>query len=430
VSPLDKPVVDNVFDQNRFEQKVLEQAIFDLPVDQPVGRSQLSAVNSNGLATERGTPGEASPDPGTPTPGDVGPGSEVADICVGNFHDRWDASRRVVRLGNAALVDLLAVLQDDTQDWEARWFAARALGEFNQPEVIATLIQTFAATPDDDLRQAVAAALSQIGPPAIAALGEQLAVPTHRLIAVQALARIPHPTTLPLLLTVVDDPRSPVRATAIAALGAFADPTTLPVMQRGLEDPAAPVRSAAIRGLISLRSYLSTDQLLQALTPRLEDLDGGVAQQAVYALGRLSVPAAAAPLVRVLQRPLMPEPLQRAAVQALLWQGTAPALEGIISQWNDFSDPLRLALVKGLSAVAPDLRTQITPALVRWLHALPQEAAHSSLRCHLVLALGQIGTAALEPELRSLLQDPDLGVQFHAEAALRQLQILPPVTAS
>ncbi|MGF1517187.1 MAG: HEAT repeat domain-containing protein [Nodosilinea sp.] len=349
----------------------------------------------------------------------------VTGLGEGDFHDRWEQSRQIADLGEAALDDLLAMVQALDQDWEARWFAARALGSFDRPEVIATLVSTFATTVDEDLRQAVAAALTQIGPAAIAALGQQLDHPSLRPVAVQALARIHHPATVPLLLRVLADDRSPVRATALDALGTFADPATLTVMQRGLNDPSAAVRSAAIRGLLSLRSTLDPAALASWLAPLLDDLDLAVAQQAAYGLGRLPLDAATAPLLSALASPNTPEALQIAAVRALTWQNTAVALDGLIHAWAALGEPPRLALLQGLAALDPTLRLQAAPALGLWLRALPAIAAHSTLRRHLVLALGQLGSPAIAPELQVLLHDPDPGVQIHAEAALRQLQLQP-----
>lgn len=347
----------------------------------------------------------------------------IARLGAGDFHDRWEQSRQIADLGEAALGDLLAILQSDACDWEARWFAARALGEFDRPEVIAALVTTFATTADEDLRQAVAAALTQIGPTAIAALGEQLAQPALRPVAVQALARIHHPATIPLLKLAMEDARWHVRATALDALSAFADPTLLPMVQRSLGDAAAAVRAAAIRGLLGMRAHLPALQLIQALSPLLGDGDEQVAQQAAYALGRLSNGAAAAPLLHLLQAPDTPKARQIFAVQALTWQNTAPALAGLIEAWGRLEQPARLALVQGVAAVGPEHRPLVTSALAGWLRSLPPTADNSALRRHLVLALGQMGEPALEPELRSLLHDPDPGVQLHAEAALRQLQM-------
>ncbi|OKH48348.1 hypothetical protein NIES30_09955 [Phormidium tenue NIES-30] len=344
----------------------------------------------------------------------------MARLGAGDFHDRWEQSRQVADLGDAALDDLLAMLQDSECDWEARWFAARALGEFDRPEVIAALVNTFATTTDEDLRQAMAAALTQIGPGAIAALGEQLAQPALRPVAVQALARIHHPATIPWLKLAMTDGRSPVRATALDALSAFADPTLLPVVQQSLGDSAAAVRAAAVRGLLGLRLCLPTQQLIDALTPLLRDTDERVAQQAAYALGRLSSAAAATPLLQLLQTPGTPEALQVFTVQALSWQNTPTALDGLIQAWDQLEPPAQLAVVQGMAAVAPAHRSQATSALANWLQQTTAE--NSTLRRHLVLALGQMGDPRLERELRSLLHDPDPGVQLHAEAALRQLQ--------
>jgi HEAT repeat protein len=345
----------------------------------------------------------------------------VAGICSGDFHDRWEQSRQVADMGDLARDDLLALLQNDDSDWETRWFVARALGEFDHPEVIAALFNTFATTPDDDLRQAVAAALTQIGATAIVTLGKLMAQPTLRPVAVQALARIQHPDTLPLLLGATADLRSSVRANALDALSAFADPTILPAVEQGLDDASAIVRAAAIRGLLSLRSLISPTQLIEALTPKLWDSDLAVAQQAIYGLGRLQTPAAAVPLVKRLQTDPS-EALQTYIVQALTWQNTVAALDGLAAAWSSLSQPARLATVQGLGAVAPALAPQVAEALSHWLSALPATPVHGILRSHLVLALGHLGRPEPVPQLQSLCQDPDPVVQLHAEAALRQLQ--------
>ncbi|WP_155523772.1 HEAT repeat domain-containing protein [Nodosilinea nodulosa] len=367
----------------------------------------------------QGTGYPAEPDAGART---AAVRAAVARLGAGDFHDRWEQLRQVADLGEAALADLLAMLKDDDQDWEARWFAARLLGELNDAQVIPALIDTFAATTDEELRQAVATALTQIGPPAIAALGQQLADPRLRPMAVQALARIHHPDTVPLLLEALEDGRSPVRATALSALSAFAHPSIWPAVQRSLEDVAAPVRLAAIRGLLGLRSQLSAAALIQALTPRLWDQDLGVAQQAAYALGRLAIAAAAAPLIQRLQAPSLPEAVQICAAQALAWQQTPAALAGLTQTWDSLGEQARAAAVQGLAAVAPALKLQTALALSTWLEALPATPAHAPLRCHLVLALGQMGDLAQEPALRSLLNDAEPSVRLHAEAALRQLR--------
>ncbi len=391
----------------------------DVPLDELV--SNLAESEPGVVAESRATQA-STPDARDTVARDTVARDTVAGLCVGDFHDRWNQARQVADLGEAALVDLLAILQDDDQDWEARWFAARALGDLNHPQVTGALIETFAATPDEDLRQAVAVALTQIGPGAIAALGEHLAQPDLRPMAVQALARIYHPATVPLLLKAMADERSSVRAIALDALSTFADPMTLPAVQQGLGDPVAAVRAAAIRGLLNLRGHLPPDFLLAALTPLLKDADVGVAQQATYALGRLPLAAAAAPLRQRLQTPDLPLALHICAVQALTWQSTAVALADLIQAWDGLEPQARLALVQGLVTLTPDLHPQATAALIDWLRALPATASHSALRRHLVLALGQLGDPTLAPELRSLLKDPDPGVQLHAEAALRQLQ--------
>jgi HEAT repeat protein len=346
----------------------------------------------------------------------------VAALCTGDFHDRWDRLRQIADLGEAALDDLIAILQDDDCDWESRWFAARALGNLPHATVITALIETFAHTTDDDLRQAVAAALTQIGPAAIATLGEQLAQPALRPVAVKALARIQHPDTIPLLLQVMDDPRSTVRATAIDALSAYGDPVTLTAIEQGLADESALVRLTAIRGMVGLRSHLGGDRLVAAISPLLADAEAQVAQQAIYALGRGST--AHCPLMALLETG-PPDNVKTAVVQALVWQGTPQSVAGAIAAWDRLDRSSQLALVAGLPSLPPALKVELLPTLRHWLRAIPMTPDASRLRCQLVLSLGQMGDDGRLPiasDLRSLLQDPDPAVQIHAEAALRLLE--------
>ncbi len=43
--------------------------------------------------------------------------ADVAALRTGDFHDRWDRLRQIADLGEAALGELIAILQDDDCDW-------------------------------------------------------------------------------------------------------------------------------------------------------------------------------------------------------------------------------------------------------------------------------------------------------------------------
>jgi HEAT repeat protein len=338
----------------------------------------------------------------------------------GNFHDRWDAAKQVLALGDEALGELMALVQDQHQDWESLWFAARSLGHFDRPEVVAVLIDSFRTTEDEDVRGAIAAALSQIGPSAIAALTELLPHPDHRDGAVQTLAQIHHPATKGPLLAAFPHTQGSLRAVVVEALGQFAHADLLPVMTTALQDQSPVVRRAALRGLISLKGHLSPPQWVATLTPGLTDPNLAVAQQAVAALGRSAEPTATSALLHLLNNHSTAAPLKVTVVQALSWQATPPAVAGLIQAWDRSEAVVRLAIVQGLSRLtAPELKPQLTPPLIQWLTALPPTAPQSTLRRNLVITLGQLGGPEAIPLLHSLLDDRDESVQLHAAAALK-----------
>jgi len=350
---------------------------------------------------------------------------------VGNFHDRWDAAKQVSELGEQAVAELLSLVQNDSLDWEIRWFATRSLGHFNRPEVIDGLISLLCTTSDDDLRQASVDALTQIGPAAIAALVALLPHPAHSSDAVYALAQIRHPATIAPLLEAIHWTQGQLKATVVEALGQFAEPALCPVMAEALRDRSAPVRLAAIHGWIGLRHHLSPTQWVAVLESCLWDVDLAVAQQATYALGRSSEPAASNVLLRVLTTASSPPSIQIAAVQSLSWQASDAALEGLIHHWPQADQTIRLAVVQSLSRLNEQRQTEaLGQQFLLWLEALPAIPANSLLRRNLVIALGQTGELAALPLLTTLLTDADEGVRLHAEAALSWLAAKQPAIAA
>ena len=340
----------------------------------------------------------------------------------GNFHDRWDAAKQLAGLGEQALVDLLALVQNDSLDWEIRWFAARSLGNFDRPEVMAVLVNLLCTSADDDLRQAAVEALIQIGPSAIGPLADLLPHSTHSFDAVYTLAQIHHPDTMAPLLHAVSWTQGQLKAAVVEALGQFAKPALQPIIAQALSDVSKPVRLAALRGWVNLQKQLSPDQWLAALEPCLWDVDLDVAQQATYALGRSAEPAATEALLRLLRATSSPPQLKIAAVQALGWQASQAALAGLIQSWPQADQDLRLAIVQSLSRLhGQALATAVTQQFLLWLDATPATPANSLLRRNLVTALGQMGGQEARPLLTTLLTDADDGVRLHAEAALRWL---------
>ncbi|MBD0268800.1 MAG: HEAT repeat domain-containing protein [Cyanobacteria bacterium Co-bin8] len=349
----------------------------------------------------------------------------IDTLLLGNFHDRWEVTKRLQNFGEEAISPILALLGDDSLDWEVRWFAARTLGEFDRPEVVAALLSLFMATEDEELRQSAADALTQIGPSAVAALAHSLRERDRKPIAAQALAQIRHRSTIPPLLELAQDESASLRALALEALAGYPEPRVLTAVQAALVDPAGEVRLQAVRALGAYRQKLDPQDLMDWLEPRLQDGHLGVCQAAIALLGRLSLPTAAARLIALIQTPTTPKSLRLKAIQSLGWMGIRPAVEGLLEIWQEASVDERSAIVTALShQPETELRELAAQALLSWLQQLSLERPSSELeplRRQSALALGQMRVVAARATLEVLKEDPDEGMRLHAIAALRHL---------
>lgn len=122
-----------------------------------------------------------------------------------------------------ALPDLLAVMQDESMDTEARWNAIRTIGKIG-PAAISSLPQLIAALDDeeDTIREHSAEAIGDIGP----TTAEQ---------------------GVPALIPMLEDPATRVRRDAVRSLGYIGEPArvAIPQIKELLDDPEEIVRDAA-----------------------------------------------------------------------------------------------------------------------------------------------------------------------------------------
>jgi HEAT repeat protein len=336
----------------------------------------------------------------------------------------------------------LSRLQDETADWELRWFCARMLGSFDPHRVIPGLMTVLhqgaegsgakgpgAEGPgaegdaNGELLAAVAETLGQLGPPGIAALTPCLQHPQQRPLAVRVLAQMGHPLTITPLLGVVQDPLASIRATALAALGQFRqDDRIPPVLLAALTDPDAVVRQGAIAALGRRADLLPHVDVVGALAPCLWDVNAAVTQAAAIALGRLGSEAAIAPLADVLQTAAVPDALKMTVVRCLGWLGSTAALNALATVWHRVSVAVQLELVQALGQMGdPTLRPTVHSLLQTWLaQLLPQPGAGAQKQA-IALVLGRAQVSAARPLLAALLTSPDAAVRLHGEAALRWL---------
>lgn len=345
----------------------------------------------------------------------------------GDFQAGWEVAKVFPSFGQLAVPPLVELLREEDAELEARWFAARILGELGEPTAIYALVDFLQTSDDDDLSAIAAEALVNLGTSAIAALTSLLPQPETRLSVVQALAQIRHSDIIAPLLTVVDDAQPTIRALAIDALSSFHEPQIPPVLVAALRDPVATVRRAAIAGL-AVRSDLATElDLENLLADRLWDLNLGICQQAATALGRLGTDAAVSALFQALNGANAPLSLQLEIVRALTWVGTDAALAKLqvvltTPPSSELPERLYQEIVTGLGRWSTDNHQPlVAQILIDFLNSNHPVLESIQMQSAIALALGQLRQLiALEP-LTQLLATEDAGVRLHVIAALKQL---------
>ncbi|MCU0549058.1 MAG: HEAT repeat domain-containing protein [Leptolyngbya sp. Prado105] len=329
----------------------------------------------------------------------------------GDFQERWEVAKIFPNFGIDALPPLIELLQDSDADPESQWFAIRILGGFNHPRVVETLVELLKTSQSEELNSMAVSVLANLGSTAIAVLEELLGDNSTRLFGVQALGQIRRSETIPLLMQVVQDRNSQVRAIAIEALSSFHSAEITAILITALEDVAVPVRLAAVAGL----GFCQGDDLVSHLRPLLFDLNLEVCRQSAIALGRLATPEAARVLYEALKSPHTPENLAIDLVRALGWIPLTNALIYLESVLVNCSEAVQFEIVQTLGRVEEKLRSQATAILLAF------HAQSPIIRQAIALSLGQLGDSKAIDPLIAMLADPDEGVRLHVISALKTL---------
>ena len=72
-------------------------------------------------------------------------------LRVGDFQARWDIAKIFPKIGKPAVVPLLEILSDEKAELEIRWFALRILGEFNEPQIVISLVKLLEDSEEEEL---------------------------------------------------------------------------------------------------------------------------------------------------------------------------------------------------------------------------------------------------------------------------------------
>ncbi|HXN46192.1 MAG TPA: HEAT repeat domain-containing protein [Bryobacteraceae bacterium] len=199
--------------------------------------------------------------------------------------DAVDAAEALAAIGAPAVGALIAALKNPDSD--VRWHAAVALGNSKDPRAVEPLAGTLEGADSPLLRSSAAGALGEIRDPrAVEPLARVLTDPSPdvRDHALSALGAIGAPAVSPLLAA-LKSVHPDVRRGAAEALSRCGDPRATGLLIGILKDTDSSVRAAAVTTLASI----GAEELLIAA---LNDRDSHIRQGAARALGGKDSPRA------------------------------------------------------------------------------------------------------------------------------------------
>ncbi len=343
----------------------------------------------------------------------------------GDFQQRWELAKIFPKLDKDALIPLLAIWEDKTEDRELRWFVGRILGNFSEAEVVLSLVKILQQSEEEELLTVATESLSKIGQEAVACLTQLLTEDEEkRLLAIKALAQIRSQETISPLLSMVNDPNSDIRGLAIEALGSFHNSTITQVLLDSLQDKAAKVRTEGIIALGFRHPTELTTEIVAQITPFLSDFNPEVCQQTALTLGRIATPQSMEALFAVLKSPMTPVWLQLPIVRALGWCETEQAIAylGQTFEWADSQICEEIVSILG-KQVKNELKQQASDLLINYLYLQKKDLQKIQIRQKIAIAIGNLGQKNAQKALELLAKDAEKTVRLHANFALKQLMI-------
>ena len=204
-----------------------------------------------------------------------------------SWTERAAAAERLGRIGHAAAVlPLIEVLQDQSEDKQVKSVSSLALRQVRDPRAIEPLIEAL-GWDDATTGQSVADALEAFLPDAVPALLDVLQsskTDGQRYWAVRILGASTDSETVSPLIGALQDRSEKVRAEAARTLGRLkARPAIHPLTDTLLRDPLAPVREEAARAL----GEIGDKQALEALKQALGELPYEVRAGALTAMEKM-----------------------------------------------------------------------------------------------------------------------------------------------
>lgn len=346
-------------------------------------------------------------------------------LLNGDFQQRWDVSKVFSQLGKVAIYPLQKICLDESEELEARWFALKILGNFQDVEVIFTLISLLETTEEEELINLASETFAKQGKRAIKPLSSLLKSPSHKFLATKALAQIQSVEIVEPLLLMVKDENADIRVICIEALSKFQDLRILDVLRSSLKDHSSKVRKEALINL-SLKIKSSKDlKVTFEIANLLYDVNIEVCQQAAIALSRIKTEMAIDLLFEVLRKENTPIPLRITTIKCLGWIETQSSLEYLDKALFLVDKDSIIEIIKVLGRINQEnLKDQAVEILVNFYYS-----SHSLIKDNLVLknlayTWKQLGNVKSKIPLQELQKTDDLTIKIYATSALRSIETL------
>jgi len=240
-----------------------------------------------------------------------------------SWPERANAVEELGQIGHGrAVLPLITVLQDTSEDREVKSVAIGSLGKIQDERAIEPLIEAL-GLPDPSTGQPLADTLAQFGEAVLQPLMKVLSSSkqeTQRFWAARILGGLKTHRATPTLLNALSDYSPKVRSEAALALGHFgAREAVYPLSKMLLEDSVPLVRDAAAEAL----GKIADDRALTALKEALADLDYAARRRAMEALERMGEKAV----------PFFLEALQGESKEAAAQAAAALERMGVVATW-------------------------------------------------------------------------------------------------
>jgi HEAT repeat protein len=186
-----------------------------------------------------------------------------------SWPERATAAERLGHIGHSgAVLPLIAVLQDQSEDKQVKSVASLALRKIRDPRAIQPLVEALGRD-DAAISHPIADVLEEFGPHAVPPLLDVLRnsnTDSQRYWAARILGASTDTQTAVPLIAALQDHSEKVRAEAARSLGRLkAHQAIHPLTETLLRDPRAPVREEAARALGEIGDERALEALKQAL---------------------------------------------------------------------------------------------------------------------------------------------------------------------